>query len=99
MTYSAPVRRLVDQCPAATIAIRLPAAGESASCQPQNGRGRSLSTSHCEKFGKNLYALQLASAHRHQILSLPPESHLRKGSLDISTLHEPDTSTVLAHIW
>ncbi len=33
-------------------------------------------------------------AHRHQVQSLPPEPHLRKGSLDISTLHEPDTSTL-----
>jgi hypothetical protein len=54
------------------------------SCCMESKRGQT--------FGKNLYALQFASAHRHQAQSLLPD--LRKGSLDISTLHEPDVSTL-----
>jgi hypothetical protein len=33
----------------------------------------------CQNFGKNLYTLRFASAHQHQIQSLPPEPHLSEG--------------------
>jgi hypothetical protein len=52
---------------------------------PRIAAGRNLSTSPCQNFGKNLYALQFASAHRRQIQSLPSRTSSRKGSLDVST--------------
>jgi hypothetical protein len=51
----------VDQRSATTIAIRGQQPARLPRAQPQNRRRRNLSTSPCQNFGKNLYALQLVA--------------------------------------
>jgi hypothetical protein len=62
----------------------------------QDRSRRRLGAPSGQNLSKNLYALQLVSAHRQKSQSPPPPSGGRVG-LDISTLQKADTSTLRFH--